>query len=197
LAPAAVGLALTAPYLVQFVLGQAFRATALSVIPILAFAWLFQSITQSYVHLSYHLARRPGLGTAQSLVTLLVNMATLWPLISRFGLPGAAASLVLAEGAGAAFGLMLTRYAHPLPLILGPLLRVGAATGVMALVVVAIERLLPERTLASLAALIIAGVAAYGLAALAFNIAQSKTLLSAVLDKSMNAVTRGRAHPAA
>jgi len=103
----------------------------------------------------------------------------------------------LAEGAGAAFGFMLTRYAHPLPLISGPLLRVGAATGLMALAVVAIERLLPERTLTSLAALIIGGVAAYGLAALAFNIAQSRTLLSAALDKLMNAMARGKAHPAA
>lgn len=197
LAPAVIGLALTSPYLVQFVLGPAFRATALSVVPILAFAWLFQSITQSYVHLSYHLGKRPGLITVQGLVTLAVNAATLWPMIARFGLPGAAASLVLAEGAGLAFGFALTRYAHPLPMISGALLRVGAATGVMALVVVVIERLLPERTLASLAGVVFGGVAAYGLAALAFNIAQSKTLLSAALDKLISAMARKKAHPAA
>jgi len=197
LAPAAIGLALTSPYLVQFVLGSAFRSTALSVIPILAFAWLFQSVTQSYVHLSYHLAKRPGLGTLQSLATLLVNAATLWPLVSRFGLPGAAVSLVVAEGVGAVFGFMLTRYAHPLPLTPAPLLRVAAATGVMALVVVAIERLLPERTLASLAALVIGGVAAYALAALAFNIAQSRTLVSASIDRLVNATAGGKTHEAA
>ena len=129
LAPAVIGLALTSPYLIQFVLGQPFRATALSVIPILAFAWLFQSLTQSYIHLSYHLAGRPGLITVQGVVTLAFNLATLWPMIVHFGLPGAAASLVLAEGVGAAFGIALTRYAHPLPLIARPLLRVGAATG--------------------------------------------------------------------
>ena len=183
LVPAVIGLALTSPYLVEFVLGQAFRATARSIVPILAFAWLFQSITHSYVHLSYHLAKRPGLGTAQGLITLAVNAATLWPLISLFGLPGAAASLVAAEAAGAAFGFALTRYAHPLPGMWRPLRRVGAAAGIMALVVVELERLLPQKTLASLALLIGGGVAAYGLAALAFDIAESRALLAAVLQK--------------
>ncbi|MBV8664531.1 MAG: polysaccharide biosynthesis protein, partial [Hyphomicrobiales bacterium] len=183
LVPTVIGVALTSPYLIEFVLGPAFRATARSIVPILAFAWLFQSITQSYVHLSYHLAKRPGLGTAQGLITLAVNATTLWPLIAVFGLPGAAASLVMAEAAGAASGFALSGYAHPLPGVLRPLRRVGAATGIMALVIVELERLLPQKTLASLALLIGGGVAAYGLAALAFDIADSRAFLSAVMQK--------------
>ena len=184
LVPAVFGLALTGSYLVECLMGPSFRATAASIIPILCFAWLFQSISQSYVHLSYHLAKRPGLSTAQGLATLAVNAATIWPAIAAFGLPGAAASLVLAEGVGAAIGFALTRYAYPLPSILGPLRRVGAATGIMALAILGLEKWFPNKTAGTLALLIVGGVAVYGLAALALDIGQLKTaLLTAQSDR--------------
>ena len=75
LAPAAVGLALTAPYLISFLLGPAFRATAMSVMPILAFAWLFQSISQTYINVSFHLSMKQSLSIPHALATLIVNAA--------------------------------------------------------------------------------------------------------------------------
>ncbi len=113
-----------------------------------------------------------------------VNAATIWPAITAFGLPGAAASLVLAEGVGAAIGFALTRYAYPLPSILGPLRRVGAATGIMALAILGLEKWFPNKTAGTLALLIVGGVAVYGLAALALDIGQLKTaLLTAQSDR--------------
>jgi O-antigen/teichoic acid export membrane protein len=192
LIPAVIGLALTGSYLVESLMGPAFRATAASIIPILCFAWLFQSITQSYIHLSFHLAKRPGLATAQGLVTLAVNAATIWPAIAAFGLPGAAASLVLAEGVGAAFGFALTKHAFPLPSIWRPLGRVGTAAGIMALALIGLEKCLPDRTLGSLALLIVGGVAVYGLAALALDIGELKSFLLAAQSDRRRAASRVR-----
>ena len=176
--PAVIGLALTGSYVAQCLMGPEFRATAGSIIPILCFAWMFQSISQTYIHLSFHLAKRPGLSLAQSLVTLAVNGITLWPAIAEFGLPGAAASLVLAEAIGAAWGFALTRYAYPLPSIWAPLRRVGAASGMMALAVLALEKALPDRNFGSLVALIIGGGVVYCLAALTLDIGKLGTSLA-------------------
>ncbi len=108
LAPAAVGLALTTPYLVSFLLGPAFRETATTIMPILAFAWMFQSISQSYIHISFHLAMRQDLSIPHGLATLIVNAALLWPMTSMYGPAGAAGSLLVSEILGAAAGYALT-----------------------------------------------------------------------------------------
>lgn len=178
LLPAVVGLSLTSPYVAAVVLGPSFRQTAESVMPILAFAWLFQSISQSYVHISFHLAKKPQLGIAQSVGTLLANAALLPILVTRLGLPGAAFSLVLAEAFGVVLGFALTRRAHPLPLMVGPLLRIGLATGLMALSIVGLQSQLSGRSVGSLVALIGAGVATYGVLACALDVAglRSRTL---------------------
>jgi peptidoglycan biosynthesis protein MviN/MurJ (putative lipid II flippase) len=129
---------------------------------------------------------------AQGLVTLTVNAATLWPAIKAFGLPGAAASLVFAEGVGAAFGFALTRYAYPLPSIFTPLKRVGAAAGIMALAIMGIEKCLPEKTFVALAAIIVGGIAAYGLAALALDIGEFRSFLTKAYEERRRATGRLR-----
>lgn len=63
--PAVVGFALTSNFVAAIVLGAQYRETAAQILPILAFAWLFQSITQSYVHVSFHLAKTPSWITLQ------------------------------------------------------------------------------------------------------------------------------------
>ncbi len=135
LAPASVGLALTTPYLASFLLGPAFRETAVTIMPILAFAWLFQSISQSYIHVSFHLAMRQYLSIPHALVTLAVNAALLWPLTSAFGPNGAAWSLLASEALGAATGYALTLRAHRLPTVAAPAARIAIACAAMALTV--------------------------------------------------------------
>jgi O-antigen/teichoic acid export membrane protein len=181
LVPAVIGLALITPYLVALIMGPEFRQTAIQIIPILCFAWFFQSISQSYVHLSYHLAQRPGLVTVQGLLTLAVNMATLWPMIHAFGLVGAAVSLVVAEGAGTFFGFVLTARAHPLPSIWGPLARVGAAATAMGVVIVALQHIFYARSIFALAILILGGGVAYVISAALLNVAQSRNLALAAV----------------
>lgn len=174
LAPAAVGLALTAPYLDSFLLGPAFRDTATKIMPILAFAWLFQSISQSYIHVSFHLAMRQDLSIPHGVATLAVNAALLWPMTSMFGPNGAAGSLLVSEILGAAAGYALTWKAHRLPAFLGAGGRILAACVAMALSVVALERRLPEYSASGFVVLALGGGLVYASIAVMLNVCEAR-----------------------
>ena len=132
--PAVAGVALTSNYIAGVILGSEFRETAAQIMPILAFAWLFQSISQSYIHASFHLAKTPFMMTTQSIAMLIANLLVMPVLLARFGLVGAASSLVIVEAFGAGFGWYLTRKAFPLPFNAFQVMRIVAATAIMALV---------------------------------------------------------------
>lgn len=167
--PAVVGLAFTSRYIAAVVLGPDFRETAAQIMPILAFAWLFQSISQSYVHASFHLAKTPFLTTLQGAAMLLVNLVTMPVLISRFGLAGAACGLVVAEAFGAGFGWFLSGKAFPLPCNAWHVLRIALATAIMALAITALEPLLAPGVL-SLCILAGCGALTYFAAGMALDI---------------------------
>jgi O-antigen/teichoic acid export membrane protein len=168
--PAVVGVALTSSYIAGVVLGSEFRETAAQIMPVLAFAWLFQSVSQSYVHASFHLAKTPFLITLQGVGMLLVNLLAMPLLIARFGLAGAAWGLVVAEASGMCLGWFLSRRAFPLPFNALQVLRIVAATAAMALVVTALKPLLPIGVV-SLGILAGCGCLTYLAAALAFDVA--------------------------
>jgi O-antigen/teichoic acid export membrane protein len=167
--PAVVGVAFTSSYIAGVVLGSNFRETAAQIMPILAFAWLFQSISQSYVHASFHLAKTPFLTTLQSVGMLLVNLMMMPVLIVRYGLAGAALGLVAAEAFGMGFGWFLTRKAFPLPFNVLHVLRIASATAIMALVLTVLKPLLSVG-IASLCILAACGCLTYLAAAMAFDI---------------------------
>ena len=177
--PSAVGLAVTIPYLASFLLGPAFRETAASIVPILAAGWLFQCLTQYYVHVSFHLAKRPELSLLQGLTSVVVNVACILPLTNSWGLAGTAWSFLISEACGVGIGLALTRFSYPLPTLWGPLARTLLACGVMAGVVVALERLLPVPSVGAFCVLTASGVFVYSLAAIALNLCEARTLLRA------------------
>ena len=141
--PAVAGVALTSSYIAGVILGSEFRETAAQIMPILAFAWLFQSISQSYIHASFHLAKTPFMMTTQSIAMLIANLLVMPVLLARFGLVGAASSLVIVEACGAGFGWYLTRKAFPLPFNAFQVMRIVAATAIMALVLTFAKPLLP------------------------------------------------------
>jgi O-antigen/teichoic acid export membrane protein len=188
--PSAIGLALTIPYLASFLLGPAFRDTAASIVPILAGGWLFQCITQYYVHVSFHLAKRPELSLLQGLTGVLVNVACIWPLTDRWGMAGTASSFLISEACGVAVGVALTRFSYPLPDLLGPLLRTLLACGVMAGVVLALERLLPVPGALAFGVLAVSGMLAYALAAVALNICEARTMLRVLAVRFVSAPER-------
>jgi O-antigen/teichoic acid export membrane protein len=168
--PAVVGVAQTSSYIAGVILGPEFRDTAAQIMPILAFAWLFQSFSQSYIHASFHLAKTPFMMTTQSIAMLTANLLVMPLLLARFGLIGAAASLVIVEGFGAAFGWYLTHRAFPLPFNAFKATRIVAATAIMALVLTFLKPLLPIGII-SFGILAATGCLVYVAAAFAFDIA--------------------------
>jgi CHASE2 domain-containing sensor protein len=73
--------------------------------------------------------------------------------------------------------MMLTRYAYPLPYLLGPLARTLLASSAMACAVLALQQLLPVPNIPTFAILAVSGMLVYGLAAIALNIAEARPLL--------------------
>jgi O-antigen/teichoic acid export membrane protein len=189
--PAAIGLCLTIPYLASFLLGPAFRETAGLIVPMLALGWLFQCITQYYIHVSFHLAKKPEWSLVQGLISVAINIVCIWPMTDAWGMRGTAASFLVSEACGAAAGMMLTRYAYPLPYLLAPLARTLLASGLMAGAVLALERLLPGPGVAGFAALAASGMLVYGLAALGLNLCGIRTMCHALSLRMFAAVQRG------
>ena len=175
--PAAVGLALTISYLASFLLGPAFRDTATLIVPMLAAGWLFQCVTQYYVHVSFHLAKKPEWSLLQGLASVAVNIVTIWPLTDAWGLQGTAASFMISEAFGMAVGFALTRFAYPMPWLLGPLARTLLATGLMAGTVLVLRQWLPVQNILTFAILAASGMLVYGLAAIALNLCEARKLL--------------------
>lgn len=171
LAPAVIGLAIIAAKLSALVLGEEFRVEAANLIPIIAVAWLFRSLSYQVLHVSFQIRRTPGLMLVQGLAILALNALALFLLVPRFGLAGAAWALVISEAAGVVIGAVLTRWSYPLPLDLGSFVRVGLATLAMAVPTYLVDRALSGPGLVELAAPILTGLVSYGLAAYALDIA--------------------------
>lgn len=188
--PAVVGLAIVAPHLATLILGEAFRATAAALIPILAFAWLFQVISQQYVQVSFHLAKKPRLLVLHGLAALVANVVAMLVLVPRYGLKGAALSLVIAEAAGVIAGFALSRLAHPLPLNPRPILKVVAAVVAMAVPTFLVDQLFDGHAAIDLVISVGVGIAIYALAVLALDIAGIRGLLAGWLARRRGPVAR-------
>ncbi len=187
LLPASVGLALVSPDLANIVLGPDFRANAALVMPILCFAWAFSALTQSYVHLSFHIAQRSVLLFTHGAATLIINGVATVLLVRHFGLIGAAAALLVSEAFGVAIGLILTRFACPLPLVPRRLLRIAVATAAMAFILVVASRHGQLTGLSGLVAKVALGMAIYACFAVLFDIAGAGRLCLRLLQAAKQA----------
>jgi O-antigen/teichoic acid export membrane protein len=169
--------------------------------PILCFAWLFQAISQSFVHTSFHLAQRPLLLVCHGAITLLINVVATVLLVSRFGFVGAAFALVISEAFGALLGLALTRFACPLPLVPMKLVRVAVATALMALVLWVGETHSGLSGVPALALKIAAGMVIYASLAVALDVAgarqRARTTLLAIGRRYRAQSTRSKARASA
>ncbi|MHA7774541.1 lipopolysaccharide biosynthesis protein [Roseibium sp. M-1] len=169
--PATVGMALTARQLATFILGEDFRDAATVLIPVLVFAWLFRSINYQYVHVSFQLAKKPFLMGIQGLVIATISVVSMLVFVPRYGLPAAAFSLVVAEVVGVVAGFALSRYAYPLPVVIGPTLRICLATALMALPTYLSLHLGLTNDFLALAVPVMTGAISYGIAVLVLNVA--------------------------
>lgn len=179
--PAAVGLSIAAPQVAGTILGPQYREAAVSLIPLLAFAFFAHSVSQQYVQLSFGLADKPNLYIRHTATIFLLNLVMMFPLVQRFGITGAAMSMLLSETAGVAIGLMMTRAAYPLPRIDDRLARIAAASAAMAAVCVLVRWSVDRTDFIGLTAIVGAGSVAYITAATYMNVGRVRAPVCAFL----------------
>lgn len=91
-----------------------------------------------------------------------------------------------------AIGIVLTRRAYRIPVEAGPILRVGLAAGFMAATLLLADKFfLSDHNVVSFAARVALGVAAYGAAALAVNVARLRDIALKRLRRSTPRTARG------
>lgn len=137
--PAAVGVALVARPLADFMIGEDLRAAAASVTPLIALSALLSGITSYYLSQSFVLGRR----TDRLLVTLCVpaasNVLLNLALVPTMGLMGAAVATTASFGIGVLASIAMGRgIGVVMPIPWATLGRCGLASGVMAAVVLAL-----------------------------------------------------------
>lgn len=170
LLPAAVGLAIVAPSLAVVLFGPQFRETAMAVIPIVAFVWFFQCMSQQYVQLSFSLARKSHLFAWHTSAGLAIGLVLMVPMVRAWGAVGAATAMLLAEIGCLIAGAWLTRFAHPMPWPVGRIARTMAAAAVMAAAALAVRAVAGTPGIVPLLMMVAAGVAAYAAALVAFDV---------------------------
>lgn len=138
--PACVGVCMLAPNIATVLLGEAFRASASIVIPVITIGSLLAGIKAFYFDLSFQLGQKTMGQVWVSLVAALVNILLNLILIPRFGLLGAAFSMVATYCVGLLLSIVWGRRVFALPVPVRSLMKVVVATVGMALV------LLPLRT---------------------------------------------------
>jgi O-antigen/teichoic acid export membrane protein len=170
--PTAVGTMIVAPHIAMTVFGPEFRGAAEMLIPILAVAWIAHLFAHQYVHLSFHLAKKPMLLMAYSVGVVSFSAVFMVVGAQTAGLAGTATALAASEITGLALALALARRGHPLPFFGAGLMRAATATAVMAIVTLAAANALTlSPGFKALMTLALIGAVSYAAAALALNLA--------------------------
>jgi O-antigen/teichoic acid export membrane protein len=159
--PACLGFAVISAHVANVILGADFRELAVQIMPIIAVAVIFQVLTQQYLHASFLLSGRNSFYLINTASIIVANVILSYVLVSHYGAVGAAWARLGADIIGFACALVLSRFAFPIPLPLGRLALIMIAGLAMALIVVALNRILHVADLTACAVLACAGFASY------------------------------------
>jgi O-antigen/teichoic acid export membrane protein len=177
--PAATGIALTAEPLSAVLIGEALRTEAAQIAPWIALSALMSGLMIHYFSEAFQLARktllRAGLVAAPALLNLGLN-ALLLPL---YGLQGAVMATLAAYAVGVGLLAVVGRGLVALPTPIDTLIKIAAATGIMAAVVAALPTLDPPVLALTMKASV--GALVYGLAVLALDLGGMRAMLLARL----------------
>ena len=130
--PAAVGLALVAPPLVELMVGESLRGGAIQVVPWIAASGWLSGVTTYYLLQAFTLGRRTPMLIAAMAIPALANLILNLLLIPRFGLDGALWATTASYGVGAAAAWALGHSAQRLPIPWDTLAKTGGACLLMA-----------------------------------------------------------------
>ena len=158
--PAVGGLIMVAPSLGSILIGEALRADALSVTPLISIGALLSGLNTYYFLQAFTLARRTKLLVVAMSVPAVSNIALNLALIPLMGLMGAALASALSFGLGLLASWLLGLKTLSLPVPALPLLK----TAVSAAVMMAVLAVLPVTGLHvfDLVVRALGGVAIYG-----------------------------------
>lgn len=166
--PSCAGLVAVADPLAGVMIGADYCGQAAEILPWIAVASLMAGLQVHYFDHAFHLGRRTGMFLLTVGPAAALNVALNLLLLPRLGLIGAVYATVASYLLAVAASAWLGRRVFPFPFPFRPLLRVVAATAAM--VAVLTGGSFPAGPL-GLAAMIGAGIASYGLAALLLDVA--------------------------
>jgi O-antigen/teichoic acid export membrane protein len=129
--PAATGLALVARPLAEAMIGEAVRAQAMEIIPLIAFAGLLNGLLIHYFSEAFQLAKKTGQRAALMLVPAGLNVGLNFWLLPQFGLMGAVYATVASYIVGIVLLALVGRRYVRLPLPPLELLKVALACAAM------------------------------------------------------------------
>ncbi len=178
--PAAMGMAVLAPAIAHAVLGEDFRPSAQTLIPLITLAALLVNIKAYYFDLAFQFGQYtrgllPILGLA-----VLLNIVLNLLLIPEFGLTGAAYATIAAQSFGLLYSALSGRRHFHLPF---PLLDTGKILVSSACMATAIWPFRDTDGLPVLAAAVILGLTVYGLGLLATDAARTRSHLLHYIDR--------------
>jgi O-antigen/teichoic acid export membrane protein len=166
LAPASLGMALTANAIATTLVGAKFAADVAPLIPWVAAATFFGCLRASYLDYAFQLGRRPLLQAWITGFAGIIAIGLAFALIPREGPIGAAIAVCAAASLSCIPAWLVGRYAHPIPLPIAASLRIFLCCAAMAVVIV----LLPDRGWSGLVLRIGLGGATYIVAGFAVNL---------------------------
>ena len=182
LAPASLGLALTAKPIATILVGPKLVSGVIALVPWMAASTFLGGMRAYHLDQAFQLGRRPHLQIWMQGLAGITSVALCFYLIPTKGAVGAAMALTAAMTVSAVYAWTMGRYAYRIPLPLAAGARVAVCCGIMALVIVA----LPDVGWTGLALRVGFGAASYGLAAIAVNLAGVRARVVAYVKKYLD-----------
>ena len=133
--PAAVGLALVARPMAEFMIGEDLRGAAAAITPWIALAALMSGLSSYYFGQAFTLGKRTSLLFVTMAIPAATNVVLNLILIPLHGVMGAAWATAASLAIGLTSVILIGRRVVALPIPVDSLIRIGVASGAMALVV--------------------------------------------------------------
>jgi len=139
--PAAVGLFAVRSELSYIVLGEAFRQSAIDLMPVLVSALLLSGIKEHYIAYSFHLAKKMWLPVVALAPVAIGSVTANYLLIPDFGIIGAAYVMLGAQIVALALSYALSFRAVPMPIPLIELSKICVAATIMGILVFSVQEM--------------------------------------------------------
>jgi O-antigen/teichoic acid export membrane protein len=187
MAPASLGLALTAQGVATTMLGVEYRATAIALIPWMAAAAFLASVRANYLENAFHLSRRTGLLIWVALINAISATTFSLLLIPRMGPLGAAISITVALAISCCHAAIAGRSVFRMPIPISSAIRVLICCGSMTLIILLIRSTGPMAFVMQ----ILLGGLGYSGTAMALNLLDIRTHLSSYIRRRRRVRTSG------